>query len=147
MAMKIKNTSNIRKFMNILMLKPRPPKQLSTIIQLYMSIENITFKLALLKEEKARLQNEINYKKLKRDNIVSMREEVTTHLMENYQCLIRDKGELESLYNNLQETRYRNDWTQERMKSRRRYIANQHPDVECSIEEPTHEPDCWRSCF
>ena len=100
--------------------KSKDRKNKPTAVQLRRKIENHKFKIDLLKEKKKILQNDVDYNKFRRDNNISIFEEINANVWMNEECLLSDKEEMEGWAEAIQETRDLYSWTQQRLSSQRK---------------------------
>ena len=100
--------------------KSKERKNKPTAVQLRRKIENHKFKIDLLKEKKKILQNDVDYNKFRRDNNISIFEEINANVWMKEECLLSDKEEMEGWVEAIQETRDLYSWTQQWLSSQRK---------------------------
>ena len=109
----------------IFSVRPKLPATKRTEINLAVKIENLKFRLALLKQEKERLKIDVASKRAERENSLATEDDVNNSLMDNYHSLAKDKERLESWCNSFQDSRDCNTRTGEILKSRRHQLIGQ----------------------
>ena len=117
------STASLRQ--QIFSVQPKLQSTKMAEINLAVKIENIKFRLALLKQEKERLTSEVNAKKDLKDKSLSDGDEVNSHLLENYHTLSKDKDKLESWLSSFQESRECNQRTKTGLRIRRNQLISQ----------------------
>lgn len=140
-----KKKSTLSKVLTDLTLhsKSKERKKKPTAVQLRRKIENHKFNINLLKEKKKILQNDVDYNKFRRDNNISILEEINANVWMNEECLLRSKEEMEGWAEAIQETRDLYSWTQQRLGSQRK-----HEDLERgqNKERGNNQCCCILSC-
>ena len=120
----------------IFSVQPKLPATKMQEIDLTKKIENIKFKIALLKKEKERLMAEVESKKEATRKSVLDGDEVNNHLLEDYHKLSKDKDKLDSWLNSVQESRDCNAKTKQALKIRRYQLISQLREI-----FPIHDSD------
>ena len=140
----------------IFSVKPKQPATKMAEVNLAVKIENTRCRLALLKQEKERLQAVIDSKKEERDKSLAVGDEVNNNLMEKYHTLSKLKEELEIWCKSFQESRECNKKTKVVLQNRRRQLISQlgeifpiqyteepHPTI-CHVVVPRSDPQVMR---
>ena len=122
-----KKKSTLVKLLNEMKLqvKAKEGKSKPTLFQLRRKIENLKFKIDLLKKEIPLLRNEMDYKKFRRNNNISMLEDINANVLKNEERLLFEKEEMDEVCEAIQETRDLNDWTQQILNSQGDYIEEE----------------------
>merc|ERR1719410_3277214 len=88
----------------IFSVRPKLPATKLAEINLAVKIENLKFRLGLLKQEKERLKMIVAIKRAEREKGLATDDDVNNSLMENYHSLAKDKERLESWCNSFQDS-------------------------------------------
>jgi len=123
----------------IFSVQPKLPATKMQEIDLTVKIENIKFKISLLKKEKERLMAELESKKGAKRKSVMDSDELNNHLLEDYHKLSKDKEKLDSWLNSVQESRDCNTKTKHALKIRRHQLISQLREIfPINNSETTH---------
>ena len=104
-----------------LQVKARERKNKPTTFQLKREIENLKFKINFLKQKKTILQNDVDYKKFRRDHNTTMLEEISgqmSNVWSNEGVLAKDKEEFKFWAEVTEETRDVYGWTQQKLNNK-----------------------------
>ena len=124
----------------IFSVRPKLPATKLAEINLAVKIENLKFRLGLLKQEKERLKIVVATKKAERENRSATEYEVNNSLMDNYHSLSKDKERLESWCKSFQESRDCNMKTGEILQSRRHQLIGQLGEIFPLLYTDTPQP-------
>ena len=124
----------------IFSVRPKHPATKRTEINLAVKIENLKFRLGLLKQEKERLKMIVAIKRAEREKGLATDDDVNNSLMENYHSLAKDKERLESWCNSFQDSRDCNMRTGELLKSRRHQLIGQLGEIFPLLYTDTPQP-------
>lgn len=124
----------------IFSVRPKLPATKLAEINLAVKIENLKFRLGLLKQEKERLKIVVATKRAERENRLATEYEVNSSLMDNYHSLAKDKEKLESWCKSFQESRDCNMKTGEILQSRRHQLIGQLGEIFPLLYTDTPQP-------
>ena len=131
-------TASLRQ--QIFSVQPKLPATKMTEISLSTKIEDIKFRIDLLKNERDRLRNALALKKELREQSVTDGDECNSRLMENYHTLSKDREKLETWLQTFQETRDFNRKTSESLRLRRNQLISQLSEIFPIFDTNSHLP-------
>jgi len=126
--------------MQIFSVQPKHPSTKMAEINLATKIEEIKFRIDLLRKERDRLKGVVVSKKEMQEKCVLDGDECNTQLMENYHTLSKDREKLETWLQTFQESRDCNKKTAESLKLRRNQLISQLSEIFPIQDTSTHLP-------
>jgi len=124
----------------IFSVQPKHPHTKMAEIQLATKIEDIKFRIDLLRKERDRLRMVVVNKKEEQEKRVMDGDECNTKLMENYHTLSKDKEKLETWMQTFQESRDCSNKTAEALKLRRNQLISQLSEIFPILDTSSHLP-------
>ena len=119
----------------IFSVQPKRPATKMAELGLSVNIENMKFRLDLLRQERNRVKKEIQAKREVKQKILDGGDEVNSNLMENYHALSKEREKLEAWLQTFQESRDCNKKTREGLKIRRNQLISGLKEI-----FPIHDP-------
>ena len=108
----------------IFTVQPKHPSTKMAELTISVKIENIKFRIDLLRQERNRIKKEIKAKLESKQKILDCGDEVNSNLMENYHSLSKDREKLEAWLQTFQESRDCNKKTREGLRLRRNQLIS-----------------------
>jgi len=126
--------------MQIFSVQPKHPSTKIAEINLATKIEDIKFRIDLLRKERDRLKGVVVTKKEVQEKCVLDGDECNTQLMENYHTLSKDREKLDAWLQTFQESRDCNRRTAESLKLRRNQLISQLSEIFPIQDTSSHLP-------
>ena len=108
----------------IFTVQPKHPSTKMAELSISVKIENMKFRIDLLRQERNRIKKEIKAKLESKQKILDCGDEVNSNLMENYHSLSKDREKLEAWLQTFQESRDCNKKTREGLRLRRNQLIS-----------------------